>query len=166
MFYWEYDKVVKRPEKQINSTHLSGPSQLILLALSSLPEECWFLSNRRHISSHIKMQNTQLFLSNSVLLDKWYWRSSLCQECKSRLRSGGGKAACSSQMPKPFSVCSSLPAGLTDHFSVRGCVFWAQGWYPWGQHASSSRLLSQSWVLQFIWCEQICSQGCFHRSGN
>lgn len=79
------------------------------------------------------MQNTQLFLSNSVLLDKLHWRSSLCQECKSRLGRGGGKAACASQMPQLFSMYSVLSAARQ------------QGWHSSllhkGQCLSSSGLV-------------------------
>lgn len=37
---------------------------------------------------------------------------SFCQECKFRLRGGGGEAACASRMPEPLSACSSPSAGL------------------------------------------------------
>lgn len=144
--------------------NLSGSLQQISLAPASLPEGCWFLSSRGHISRHIKMQNTQLFLSNSVLLHRLHWRSSLCQECKSRLGSGGGKAACASQVPELFSMYSVLSAVMQ------------QGWHSSllhkGQCASSLGLLSWRAVcllyqasavllvssLQFIWCGQVCFQ--------
>lgn len=96
-------------------TNLSGSSQQIHLAPTSLPEGCWFLSSSRHFTRHIKMQNTQLFLSNSVLLDKLHWRSSLCQECKSRLGSRGGKAACASLFPM-YSVLSAVMQAVSFQF--------------------------------------------------
>lgn len=112
LFYSDFDKAAKGSQGREGGdlTNLSGSSQQIRLAPACLPEGCRFLSSRRHITRDIKMQNTQLFLSNSGLLDKLHWRSSLCQECKSRLGGGGGKAACASQMPKLFSVYSVLSA--------------------------------------------------------
>lgn len=109
--------------------------------LASLLEGCWFLSSRRHITRRIKMQNTQLFLSTSVLLDKLHWRSSLCQECKSRLGRGGGKAACASQMPQLFSVYSVL--------SAAGQQGWCSSLPHKGQCLSSSGLVSLRAVCLF-----------------
>lgn len=155
MFYSCVIKILVKLQKDSQGreggdlTNHSGSSQKICLTPASLPEGCWFLSSRRHITRYIKMPNTQLFLSNSVLLDKLHWRSSLCQECKSSLGSRGGKAACASQVPELFSTYSVLFAGCsradTAHCSIRDSVFPVQGWYHWGQCASSTRLLQWSW---------------------
>lgn len=142
--------------------NLSGSFQQILLALASLPEGCWFLSKRRHITRHIKMQSTQLLISDAVLLDKLHWRSSLCQECKSRLRKS---SMCQSDASTLFNIlwpfCSNT-AGLTQLTSQWGTVsFQFRAHIIWGSVPTLPGFCSNLWVssLQFIWCGQLCFQG-------